>query len=183
MSVRGALLAILTLGPAYGLQVRDELIARAPHRHTINVGQIYGTLDRLGAAGLVRSAGLTEDGLPLYELTTGGREAARLWRTRAEEPGAPDWPDMLDQLLVTASLPGSAPDVRDLLDSYRRAWDSPAPAEPEGPAAAFLREARRLRAASAREWLESAGPELASGRAVERAPRPERPRRGRRGRD
>lgn len=62
MSVRDALLGILTLGPAYGLQLHAELGARAPHRAKTNVGQVYGTLDRLVTAGLVVHEGLSEIG-------------------------------------------------------------------------------------------------------------------------
>ena len=53
MSVRDGLLAILSLGPAYGLQLHSELASRSPHRGPVNVGQIYATLDRLVARGLV----------------------------------------------------------------------------------------------------------------------------------
>jgi hypothetical protein len=42
MSVRDGLLSVLTLGPAYGLQMHAELASRAPHRKPVNVGQIYG---------------------------------------------------------------------------------------------------------------------------------------------
>ncbi|MCS4276072.1 DNA-binding PadR family transcriptional regulator [Mycetocola sp. BIGb0189] len=183
VSVKGSLLAILTLGPAYGLQIRDELTVRAPHRAGINVGQIYGTLDRLLTAGLVRSAGLTEDSLPLYELSADGVEFAASWTTGPEQAQAPDWIDMQDQLLITASLPGSADDVRALLVGYREAWSSWAESAeiPEAPHAAqpFVTAARAAQAEAALAWIDRVGAELASGRAVERAARPLRPRRGR----
>ena len=56
MSVRDGLLAVLSLGEGYGLQLHSELAARAPHRSPVNVGQIYSTLERLARAGLVESA-------------------------------------------------------------------------------------------------------------------------------
>ena len=72
MSVRSGVLAILTLGPAYGLQLHSELASRTPHRKPVNVGQIYGTLDRLVTQAMIEPAGLTDDALPLYRLTAAG---------------------------------------------------------------------------------------------------------------
>ena len=63
MSVRDGLLAILTLGPAYGSQLHAEFMGRAPHRKMVNVGQIYvSTSNRTayGAAGSV-TGGPTND--------------------------------------------------------------------------------------------------------------------------
>jgi hypothetical protein len=57
VSVRDGILAILSMGPAYGLQLHSELTSRAPHRKPVNVGQIYGTLDRLAKQGLIEPAG------------------------------------------------------------------------------------------------------------------------------
>ncbi|RLP76900.1 PadR family transcriptional regulator [Mycetocola tolaasinivorans] len=186
MSVRGSLIAILTLGPAYGLQIRDELIARAPHRAGINVGQIYGTLDRLLTGGLVRSAGLTDDALPLYSLSPSGWDAAAEWMRSPERPDNPDWADMLDQLLVTASLPDSEDSVRALLVAYRAAWSAWADTDDTADTAAkteraslFVTAARTAQTAAALDWLTRVGPELASGRALVRSARPARPRRGR----
>ena len=65
MSVRDGLVAILTLGPAYGLQLHAELARRAPHRGPVNVGQIYSTLDRLSTQRLIASAGVTDAGVAL----------------------------------------------------------------------------------------------------------------------
>ena len=73
MSVRNGLLAVLTLGPAYGAQLHAELGDRLGHRRTVNIGQVYATLERLGVQGLVRAAGVTDDGLPLYRITDDGR--------------------------------------------------------------------------------------------------------------
>lgn len=55
MSVRDGLLALLTLGPAYGLQLHAELLDRAAHRRRVNVGQIYSTLERLRERGSSRA--------------------------------------------------------------------------------------------------------------------------------
>ncbi|AWB86542.1 PadR family transcriptional regulator [Mycetocola zhujimingii] len=107
MAVKDAILAILTLGSAYGLQLRDELAARAPHRAGVNVGQIYSTLDRLVRDGLIRSDTATDDNLPLYTLTPTGHAAASDWLGVPTAPDVRNWADMADQVLVASSLPGS----------------------------------------------------------------------------
>lgn len=107
MTVRESLLGILTLGPAYGLQLHFELGSRAPHRRKTNVGQIYGTLERLTQAGLVQHDGVTSDGLPLYCLTTAGFSQAEAWLAGDDVPvmnSAPDWSDFLDHVLISRSI-------------------------------------------------------------------------------
>jgi len=104
MAVREALLAILTLGPAYGLQLHSELCSRAPHRAKTNVGQIYGTLERLTNARLVVRSGETADGLPLYVLTDAGSREAQSWLRGDAVVTATDWPEFLDHVLVARSL-------------------------------------------------------------------------------
>lgn len=106
MAVREALLGILTLGPAYGLQLHAELGARAPHRAKTNVGQVYGTLDRLSTAGLVVHQGLTEDGLPLYALTEAGKEEAVAWLEGNNLTAVPEWTDVQDVVLISSSVSG-----------------------------------------------------------------------------
>ena len=104
MAVREALLGILTLGPAYGLQLHAELGARAPHRARTNVGQVYGTLDRLSTAGLVAHKGLTEDGLPLYVLTEAGAAEAVAWLEGSSLSALPEWADVQDVVLISSSV-------------------------------------------------------------------------------
>ena len=47
MSVRHALLALLSEGPKYGLQLGQEFEARTGDVWPLNMGQVYTTLDRL----------------------------------------------------------------------------------------------------------------------------------------
>ena len=104
MAVKEALLGILTLGPAYGLQLHFELCSRAPHRERTNVGQIYGTLERLSVAGMVLRAGETSDGLPLYALTSEGVSAAESWLRAESVLTLTEWPELLDHILIARSL-------------------------------------------------------------------------------
>src|SRR6202042_2153316 len=61
MSVRHALLALLSEGPKYGLQLREEFEDRTGEVWPLNVGQVYSTLQRLERDGLVESDGTGED--------------------------------------------------------------------------------------------------------------------------
>jgi DNA-binding PadR family transcriptional regulator len=107
MAVKESLMGILTLGPAYGLQLHSELCARAPHRARTNVGQIYGTLDRLVSAGFVVKSGATVDGLPLYALTEKGSVGAQSWLTGETLTSFTEWPEMLDHIMIARSLSDS----------------------------------------------------------------------------
>ena len=62
MSVRHALLALLSEGPKYGLQLRQEFEARTGEVWPLNVGQVYTTLQRLERDGLVESDDTGDDG-------------------------------------------------------------------------------------------------------------------------
>ncbi len=55
MSVRHALLALLSEGSKYGLQLRQEFEARTGEVWPLNVGQVYLTLQRLERDGLIES--------------------------------------------------------------------------------------------------------------------------------
>jgi DNA-binding PadR family transcriptional regulator len=56
MSVRHAMLALLSEGPKYGMQLRDEFEARTDEVWPLNVGQVYTTLQRLKRDGLIAAA-------------------------------------------------------------------------------------------------------------------------------
>ena len=83
MSVRYALLALLSEGPKYGLRLREEFEARTGEVWPLNVGQVYTTLQRLERDGLVASDGSGEDGpQKRFRITADGeRELAGWLRT------------------------------------------------------------------------------------------------------
>ena len=92
MSVRHALLALLSEGPKYGLQLRQEFEARTGEVWPLNVGQVYTTLQRLERDGLVESddARTTARRRATASPPTGGRRAARL--AAARRPTSPSRP-------------------------------------------------------------------------------------------
>jgi DNA-binding PadR family transcriptional regulator len=57
MSVRHAMLALLSEGPKYGLRLREEFEDRTGEVWPLNVGQVYTTLQRLERDGLVSPTG------------------------------------------------------------------------------------------------------------------------------
>jgi DNA-binding PadR family transcriptional regulator len=79
MSVRQGLLAILAQGPCYGYQLRVEFDRRTGSTWTLNVGQIYNTLERLERDGLVRKGETDAEGHVYYEITAAGRDEVRVW--------------------------------------------------------------------------------------------------------
>lgn len=163
MSVKDAILAILTLGPAYGLQLRDELVARAPTRAGINVGQIYSTLDRLSRTGRIEAAGSTDDGLALYGLTAAGRTAAETWLRSVVDFDSDAWADMIEHVLVASSITGA--DIMAIIAGYERAWSAERAAADGDRAGAsqLIALSRRARADAALDWLAAARPHLSGG--------------------
>ena len=120
MAVRDALLALLTVGPAYGFQLHGGLATRTGGRRSVNVGQTYATLERLAKQGLVESAGTTDDGLPLHRLTAAGVDAARGWLDGTDAAGSDPWDETVDRVLVAHSLPGFDADT--VIAGERERW-------------------------------------------------------------
>lgn len=178
MSVRSGLLLLLSTAPAYGLQLHSELERRTDRVGRINVGQIYSTLERLVAAGLVTVDGATDDGLPLYAATESGRRAAAEWSAEARVDGATAWSEMVFRVLLVLSLEGES--GRPLLGRYRDAWQGALDARAAaGDAPDPAASATRALARAALEWI-GALAELPGGLDPLRQPLGgARPRRGR----
>ena len=198
MSVRSCLLAILTIGPAYGFQLHGELESRTAGRRTVNVGQIYGTLERLVKQQAVESAGRTADGLPLYRITALGQAEAVHWLNDTESVPGDEWNDLIDRVLIAASLPHSQVpgiDASGIVAGYRQRWQAVAEfaLAPAGRTSADTTSARtgaeRLAgtaraalAAAALAWLRDVDAMLAdsSAEAFRHGLNDVRPKRGRR---
>jgi DNA-binding PadR family transcriptional regulator len=178
MSVRSGILAVLGESELYGLQLHTELEARTDRVGSINVGQIYSTLERLGTAGLVTVTGSTDDGLPLYGLTTEGRRAADAWLDDPALGGVSAWGDMVFKVLLASSLRGA--DAGPLLEGYRAAWQALPESGDHTPRADAAGLARAHLGRAALAWLDDLE-RMPGGLAGLRRPlRDERPRRGRR---
>lgn len=55
VSTKAALLAVLTRGEGYGLELRDRVSVHSGGHITVAVGRVYPTLQRLEAGGYVTS--------------------------------------------------------------------------------------------------------------------------------
>jgi DNA-binding PadR family transcriptional regulator len=73
MSVRRAMLALLTEGPEYGLWLCEEFQDRTGEVWPPNAGQVHTTLQRLERHGLAGSDG---SGTPSAGLTRGRRQVS-----------------------------------------------------------------------------------------------------------
>ena len=121
MSVRHAVLALLSEGPKYGLQLRHEFEERTGEVWPLNVGQIYQTLQRLERDGLVES---DSDGdaeaspQKAFRLTAEGAEELSVWLRTPPDLGSPPRDELVIKVLVAIHVPGV--DVHDVIQAHRR---------------------------------------------------------------
>jgi DNA-binding PadR family transcriptional regulator len=119
MSVRHALLALLSEGPKYGLRLREEFEARTGEVWPLNVGQVYTTLQRLERDGLVASDGATEDGPQKgYRITPAGEQELAGWLRTPPDLTSPPRDELVIKVLVALRVPGV--DVHEVVQVHRR---------------------------------------------------------------
>src|ERR1700746_4047908 len=120
MSVRHALLALLSEGPKYGLQLRQEFEARTGEVWPLNVGQVYTTLQRLERDGLVVSDGMVEEDGPQksFRVTPDGEEELDRWLRTPPDLSSPPRDELVIKVLIALRLPGV--DVHDVVQAHRR---------------------------------------------------------------
>jgi DNA-binding PadR family transcriptional regulator len=119
MSVRHAMLALLSEGPKYGLQLREEFEARTGEVWPLNVGQVYTTLQRLERDGLAESDGEAEDGpQKRYRITAGGEAELAGWLRSPPDLSSPPRDELVMKVLVALRVPGI--DVHEVIQAHRR---------------------------------------------------------------
>jgi DNA-binding PadR family transcriptional regulator len=118
MSVRHALLALLSEGPKYGLQLRQEFEAKTGEVWPLNVGQVYTTLQRLERDGLVESDDAEAEGpQKTFHLTDEGADELHDWLRTPGDDGPPR-DELVIKVLVALTVPGVA--VAEVLQVHRR---------------------------------------------------------------
>jgi DNA-binding PadR family transcriptional regulator len=119
VSVRHALLALLSEGPKYGLQLRQEFEARTGEVWPLNVGQVYTTLQRLERDGLVETDEPAIDG-PQKNFRITGEGEAELdgWLRTPPDLASPPRDDLVMKVLVAVRVPGV--DVHEVIQAHRR---------------------------------------------------------------
>ncbi|HEY7136858.1 MAG TPA: PadR family transcriptional regulator [Acidimicrobiia bacterium] len=119
MSVRHALLALLSEGPKYGLQLRQEFESRTGEVWPLNVGQVYTTLQRLERDGLVESDDSAEDGpQKAFRITAGGEHELGEWLRTPPDMASPPRDELVIKVMVALGLHGV--DVREVVQVHRR---------------------------------------------------------------
>src|SRR5215469_2857930 len=119
MSVPHALLALLSEGSKYGLQLRKEFEARTGEVWPLNVGQVYTTLQRLERDGLVESEnGADESPQKLFRITGAGEAELGSWLRTPPDLASPPRDELVIKVLVALHIPGV--DVPEVLQVHRR---------------------------------------------------------------
>ena len=120
MSVRHALLALLSEGPKYGLQLRQEFESGTGEVWPLNVGQVYTTLQRLERDGLVESDDDQEEAGPQkgFRITALGEEELTGWLRTPPDLSLPPRDELVIKVLVALRVPGV--DVKEVIQVHRR---------------------------------------------------------------
>ena len=98
MAVREGLLALVGSGVSSGYQLKTAFEAATGGVWSLNVGQVYTTLDRLQRDGLV--AVEEDDGQKRYSLTASGREELGGWWEAVPGEGPPPRDELLVKVLL-----------------------------------------------------------------------------------
>jgi DNA-binding PadR family transcriptional regulator len=119
MSVKHALLALLSEGPKYGLQLREEFESGTGEVWPLNVGQVYTTLQRLERDGLVESDDTTEVGPQKgFRITAAGAAELAGWLRTPPDLSSPPRDELVIKVLVALRVPGV--DVHEVVQVHRR---------------------------------------------------------------
>jgi DNA-binding PadR family transcriptional regulator len=119
VSVRHALLALLSEGPKYGLQLRHEFEERTGEVWPLNVGQVYTTLQRLERDGLIESDGEDEAGpQKSFRITEDGATELNVWLRTPPDLTAPPRDELVIKVLVAIRVPGI--EVGEVIQQHRR---------------------------------------------------------------
>lgn len=171
MSIRHALLSLLSEGPSYGLQLREEFEARTGEVWPLNVGQVYTTLQRLERDGLIESDGdedAERSSQKSYRLTAAGRDELTDWLHAPSGVSPPPRDELVIKVMVALRVPGV--DVAEILQVHRRHLVETmqryttlkSNAEPDDLSLALVIDAELVRLDAAFRWLERAESRLAS---------------------
>ena len=119
MSVRHAILALLSEGPKYGLQLQKEFESSTGEIWPLNIGQVYTTLQRLEREGLVESEDLADAGRQKdFHITADGEVELAKWLRTPPDFSSPPRDELVIKVLVALDLPGV--DVHELVQVHRR---------------------------------------------------------------
>ena len=120
MSVRHALLALLSEGPKYGLRLREEFEAGTGEVWPLNIGQVYTTLQRLERDGLIESEDGEERDSPQkrFRITADGKHELAAWLRTPPDMSSPPRDELVIKVLVALRVPGT--DIPEVIQAHRR---------------------------------------------------------------
>jgi DNA-binding PadR family transcriptional regulator len=120
MSVRHALLALLSEGPKYGLQLRQEFEESTGEVWPLNIGQVYTTLQRLERDELIESDNGEEPAGPqkMFRITDSGLEELNSWLSTPPDMTSPPRDELVIKVLAALRVPGVS--VHDVIQVHRR---------------------------------------------------------------
>ncbi len=186
MSVRAGLLALLAREPKYGYQLKSEFDTDTAGVWSLNVGQVYTTLDRLDRDGCVVAGPADDDGRKLYHLTGAGRAELAQWFAEPVGESAPPRDELLIKVLLATKTDGvdalavidlERQALHELMRRHRRQRQR---LNGDGDLTAdLLLDALLARAESSLRWLDVVEQRLVGRRPVARVARPDAGRSGR----
>jgi DNA-binding PadR family transcriptional regulator len=119
MSIRHSLLALLSEGPKYGFQLRQEFETSTGEVWPLNVGQVYTTLQRLERDGLAQSDDVEDDERQKnYRITESGSEELSRWLRTPPDLSEPPRDELVIKVLVASRL--ADVDVFEVIQVHRR---------------------------------------------------------------
>jgi DNA-binding PadR family transcriptional regulator len=119
MSVRHAILALLSEGPKYGLQLQKEFESTTGEVWPLNIGQVYTTLQRLERDGLVESDEVESEGPQKgFHITDAGSTELSSWLNTPPDMTSPPRDELVIKVLSALRVPGVS--VHDVIQVHRR---------------------------------------------------------------
>jgi DNA-binding PadR family transcriptional regulator len=119
MTIRHALLALLSEGPKHGFQLAHDFQAGTGEMWPLNTGQVYSTLQRLERDELVESDDTADNGPQnRYRITEAGLNELDMWLRTPPDTSSPPRDELVIKVLVALRLP--TVDAAELAQTYRR---------------------------------------------------------------
>jgi DNA-binding PadR family transcriptional regulator len=178
LSVRHALLGLLSEGPKYGLQLREEFESATGEVWPLNIGQVYTTLQRLERDGLVESDGSADDGPQKgFRITSAGSAELGKWLRTPPDLSMPPRDELVIKVLVALRLPGTS--AHDVMQAHRRylvelmqQWTRIKEQEADDLSLALVVDAELFRLDAVIRWLDAADGRLKRASAEPAGPPP-----------
>src|SRR5580704_15459146 len=118
MSIRYALLALLSAGPKRGPQLSEELAARPGEARPPDADQVSAVLQRLERDGLVVSGDPGGGPPPGYRITADGERELAGWLRTPPDLAVSPHAELTAKIMVALLVPGT--DVHEVVQAHRR---------------------------------------------------------------